>query len=368
MSYLTIEEYNTSLVNNKEDIDIMDYIKVINKLEYNIDISFIDEFIKLVHRKDFCIHHNMLQKYGVLALKDSTKDVKRLLEQNDFKENKDYTVGNVADRSSSRTIYKNEYYLKPKTFKLCLMRSKNVKLYALYYLLLEECISYYKEYKDELNKKYIIKLKDRIIKKDNIIIEKDDKIDKLQEKIDTLIKNSNEILKNNAELLNESRNTKVQLDNIIEELNESNNKLDNITEELEFTNEELDDTNKTVKLVAKKLDIAVIDRVVRTNKSSTLEYFIIMKSNTNIDYMYYIIRGQKRYINKKMNLLEDYYKIKSIECVPNASLLWNLMKQNMKNNIDCSGNKLNLLNINEDIFLEKIDSIYNKRKIIEINL
>ena len=44
------------------------------------------------------------------------------------------------------------------------------------------------------------------------------------------------------------------------------------------------------------------------------------------------------------------------------------MKQNMKNNIDCSGNKLNLLNINEDTFLEKIDSIYNKRKIIEINL
>ena len=58
-----------------------------------------------------------------------------------------------------------------------------------------------------------------------------------------------------------------------------------------------------------------------------------MKSNTNIDYTYCIIRVQKRYINKKMNLLEDYYKIKSIECVPNASLLWNLMKQNMKNNL-----------------------------------
>ena len=333
MSYSTIEEYNTSLVNNKEDIPIMDYIKVINKLEYNIDISFIDEFIKLVHRKDFCIHHDMLQKYGVLTKIDTTNNIKRILKQNNFKENKDYTVLNVEHRVSSRTIYKNEYYLKPTTFKLCLIRSKNVKLYALYYLLLEECISYYKEYKDELNKKYVIKLKDKIIKQDNILIEKNDKIDKLQEKIDILIKNSNELLKNNTELLNESRNTKIQLDNITEELNESNNKLDNITEELEFTNEELDDTNKTVKLVAKKLDIAVIDRVVRTNKSSTLEYFIIMKSNTNIDYTYYIIRGQKRYINKKMNLLEDYYKIKSIECVPNASLLWNLMKQNMKNNL-----------------------------------
>ena len=77
--------------------------------------------------------------------------------------------------------------------------------------------------------------------------------------------------------------------------------------------------------------------------------------NQNVDYkeISTLPNGQKRYINKKMNLLEDYYKIKTIECVPNASLLWNLMKQNMKNNIDCSGNKLNLLNINENIFFRK---------------
>ena len=37
------------------------------------------------------------------------------------------------------------------------MRSKNVKLYAFYYLLLEEYIAYYKEYQDGLNKKKMIK-------------------------------------------------------------------------------------------------------------------------------------------------------------------------------------------------------------------
>ena len=100
MSYLTIEEYNTSLVNNKEDIFIMNYIKVINKLEYNIDIGFINEFIKLVYRKDCCIYHDMLQKYSILIKINNTQHVKVLLDQNNFK-GENYTVTNVSHRISS---------------------------------------------------------------------------------------------------------------------------------------------------------------------------------------------------------------------------------------------------------------------------
>ena len=42
--YKTIEEYNTYLVENQVNINIIDYVKEVNKLEFNIDISFIDEF------------------------------------------------------------------------------------------------------------------------------------------------------------------------------------------------------------------------------------------------------------------------------------------------------------------------------------
>ena len=90
-----------------------------------------------------------------------------------------------------------------------------------------------------------------------------------------------------------------------------------------------------------------------------------MKNNT-LEYKYYIIRGQKRYINKKKELLYGYTQIKSIECCPNASTLWNLMKEKLKTKIDCCGNKLNLINIEESDFLLKLDEIYNNRK--EINL
>ena len=68
MTYTTIEEYNTYLVENQININIIDFVKEVNKLKYNIDISFIDEFIELVSKNECCIHHNMLQKYEMILL------------------------------------------------------------------------------------------------------------------------------------------------------------------------------------------------------------------------------------------------------------------------------------------------------------
>ena len=131
---------------------------------------------------------------------------------------------------------------------------------------------------------------------------------------------------------------------------------------LKMLNERLDITDKTLNTIAKKLDIATDDRVVKTNKSSILEYFVIMYNNTDIEYQYYIIRGQKRYINKKKDLLDGFEQIKIIECCPNANILWNFMKEELKNSIDFYGNKLNLINLEQNEFLLKVDEIYNKRK------
>jgi len=50
MSYTTIEEYNNYLVENQINVNIIDFVKEVNKLKYNIDISFIDEFIELVSK------------------------------------------------------------------------------------------------------------------------------------------------------------------------------------------------------------------------------------------------------------------------------------------------------------------------------
>ena len=50
-NYTTINEYNDYLVENQIQINIIDFVKEVNKIKYNIDISFIDEFIELVSNK-----------------------------------------------------------------------------------------------------------------------------------------------------------------------------------------------------------------------------------------------------------------------------------------------------------------------------
>jgi hypothetical protein len=61
MVYTTIEEYNTYLVENQINVNIIDFVKEVNKLEYNIDISFIDEFIELVSKNEINKNINIIQ-------------------------------------------------------------------------------------------------------------------------------------------------------------------------------------------------------------------------------------------------------------------------------------------------------------------
>jgi hypothetical protein len=161
MTYTTIEEYNNYLIENQIIVQIIDYVKEVNKLEFKIDINFIDNFIELVSRKECCIHHTMLEKYNILTLCKGTTDIKRLLKQYDFQEMKDFRLRNVTESNSGGCTHKIEYFSHPRAFKICLMRAKNTKIYANYYILLEECIKYFNDYQTKLKEIYIIKLKSK---------------------------------------------------------------------------------------------------------------------------------------------------------------------------------------------------------------
>jgi phage anti-repressor protein len=165
-----IEKYNNNLVNSKTIITIINYVKAVNRLKYNIDIDFIDEFIELVNKDECCIHHSMLQKYGILSLNKGTTHVKDMITQYNFIENDDFRLSKVRESASKGgCTHKNEYYFHPRAFKICLMRSLKTQKYAKYYLLLEECIKYFNEYQIETNKQYTIHLKEKIKEKDTNI-------------------------------------------------------------------------------------------------------------------------------------------------------------------------------------------------------
>lgn len=266
MTFVNPKEYNTWLIENKQNITIIDYVKQINKILYNIDINFLDEFIELVSKNECCIHHEMLEKYGIINFKSGgSKDVKKLLLQYNLEEIKDFRVGNVSvSAPKGGCTHKTEYYLHPRAFKMCLMRSKNTKIYAKYYLLLEECIKYFNDYQLELQKKYIIEYKTKIDKQELELKGKDDKIDEL-------IKINKENRKHIQELLKYSKDTQDKLDDVMLDLK--------IKDEDNFeVTEKLDRTITSLNVIKNKLNIAVEDRVVKPSNKELTEYFLIMKN------------------------------------------------------------------------------------------
>ena len=267
-----IEEYNQKLVNDRINISIIDYVKAVNDMEYKIDISFIDELLELVNRDECCIHHEKLIKYNVLTTNTTSGHIKRILDQHDFIEGKDYRLSNVGQPvPQGGYAYSNEYYLHPKTFKMCIMRAKNTKLYARYYILLEECIKHYNDYQSLLKETYVIKLKDKIKENKIIIYQQTNEIKELNSKVDLLLKNNEKTLEDNKKLL--------------DKLDDANNKLEDIQDELSEVKDELRDT--TI-----KLDLSLEDRVPKTKSVQTREYFVLLQSTNNRDkYKYYVLRG-----------------------------------------------------------------------------
>ena len=154
-----INDLNVSLVNEQPDITIANYVKQLSKNIFNIDISFIDDFIELVDNDDYIIHHDMLDKYDVLKITD-TSHVKRLLQQHDFEDGVEYISRPTLSGGQIN------YFLKPKCFKIILIRSRNTKKFAEYYLFLEDCIKYYNDFEklklehkiNEINKIKLLKL------------------------------------------------------------------------------------------------------------------------------------------------------------------------------------------------------------------
>ena len=104
-----IHEFNQELAASGDCITIVDYVKNLNKKFFNIDLDFIDDFIDFVGKDEYIIHHNMLDKYEVLKI-SNTGHVKRMFEQHDFEEGKEYIC------KPSNSGYSLDYFLKPKFF------------------------------------------------------------------------------------------------------------------------------------------------------------------------------------------------------------------------------------------------------------
>jgi len=302
-NFTTIEEYNNNLIKNLNRIELIEYFKYVHHNFYkNINVTFMDYFLEICKNDDdFIIEHKKLQEYKVINNIDTSNKIERCLKQYNLTENVDYLVSNVGqvrettDGQNRGEIIKKEYKLTPTAFKLCLIRAKNSKIYANYYLLLEKVFKYYNDY--------------QIGYQEYLLSHKDEKIDRLNEKID-------EQNKKIDELLNYGKDTKEQL-NIIQEQNEE------LLENVEILDNSVDE-------LYTKIDDIKEDKHEKCENENNNHFFSLIKLNKD---EYKIINGTGSYNDNVIKKISIEDTLITKEYTPNARTLYLRFKEIMNNEL-----------------------------------
>lgn len=289
--FATIQEFNIYLSDKLRNVKLNEYFSLIQSQFYpQLDISFMDYFLELCdHDNEFIVEHIKLQEYGVLTnIKSST--IKQTLEKLFLIENEDYLLHNIMQQDSKKKHGGNnakEYKLTPYAFKLCLIRSKNSKEYAKYYLLLEQVFKNYQEY--------------QIMYQKVLLSGKDEKLDEMKAQID--------------ELLNYAKDTK-----------EQNDDLKDTMEDIKNQNDDLKDTMEDIKDAFK--DTA--DRSVpKPNEEHDRHEFILLQ-HKELTNRFKFIRGIQKYNESKIASKYSEYNIIKRDFNANPIQLFKQFKESMK--------------------------------------
>ena len=283
----TIESYNQWLVESQTLLAIKEYIMNVRNMFYpTLDISFMDEFMDLCTRTDFCIKHSSLIRYGVVNQNDSSK-IKTCMDRNDLIDGVDYQLTQVSElRLQGGSSIKNVYTLTPMAFKMCLIRSKNTRRHVRYYLLLEQCVHYHNMYQLQLSHE------------NNIILEK-----KCAEYED--------IISGNKRLMA----------SLEENQKEQTAQISMILNHLRLAEEEKNHVDAHVQEI-------VPDRVIRPEDGDKCGSFVLMKID---DDKFYAIRCQKKAVNKSIKAVETKHPGADmwmhINYHPNPVKFWNVIKK-----------------------------------------
>lgn len=156
------------------------------------------------------------------------------------------------------------------------------------------------------------RMSDIILEKEDIIQEKNDKIDELLQ----LGRQQEERSKRQEEML---RSLGVHLEDVACQNNE--------------LLEKVDDQNEKLDVIQNKLDIAVEDRAPQPKKTNKRERFILLKRN-DPHFKYYTIRAQdvnaRIAIKRQRTLFTEVEILMDIHCHPNSKTLYVRVKEDLK--------------------------------------
>ena len=314
----TITEFNTYLSNKLKNVKLNEYFSLIQSQFYsNINISFMDYFLELCnHENEFIVEHIKLQEYGVLNSIDTSQKIKRSLDTLMLIENEDYLVANVGqsrleNQHGGSNGNKKEYKLTPYAFKLCLIRSKNSKEYAKYYLLLEQVFKNYQEY--------------QIMYQKVLLSGKDEKIDEQTKKIDELLRYAKETKEQNEEIKEQNEEMKETIDDM-------NDTMNNMNETIDDMNDDINNIKDAFKETA--------DRSVPSPKNENERHEFILLQHKELLNSFKFIRGIQKLNDSKINNKYSNYNIIKREYNANPIQLYKMFKETVKYNYKIEKQKI----------------------------
>jgi len=360
-----INEFNKYLVDNIIKRELINYIKEIHSKFYNnIDISFMDYFTKICQKENkFCV--NPINEFVNLKIKDKvikSKDLLKTMIRSNLLENEDYQIllghASLQDCKKYGGNNKKTYLLKPKAFKKLLIDIDDHKQrlrFIEYYLLLEECVSYYNTYQIQYQEKII-----NGITEDNKNLHI--KMDEQSKKMDEQSKENKEQSKKIDELLKFGKYT-------TEKLDESKKDIQDLKDNIDILDDNIDDLREDINDLKE-------DKHEKCNDNDDNHYFSLIKLDIK---NYQLTRGTGKrndQVIQKFNI--DAIKIDK-EYTPNSVTFFTRVKNQLqkdltdkldeiKNNKKLK-NKIKLKNLIKENVLFKIKSskiILNKGSEIDL--
>ncbi len=305
-----VDAFNDELTKTQRRIDIVSYYnKALSDL-FEIDTEiykkeFASQFLSWVDTPDeFCIPHTELSNYGVLSSKIQDKDSSRIKkffnDTHSYVEGVDYIiVEEIVNKGLRSQATKKTYMMTPDVFKMCLMRCKNTRKYADYYLILEKVFVYYHRYE----KAYL-----------NFLCSgKDDKIDKLTQKVDEQTMEMKEQSRKAEEdrvnsdkqiekLLKLANLTLEQLDDARDDRDQVKNQLDELKEQNEIILDHVEDIKEGF------LETAGNSVVPFKNPNERSEFILFQNNKNPVEYKF--MRGVKSYNEPRIkDVFDGDYKI-----------------------------------------------------------
>jgi hypothetical protein len=152
---------------------------------------------------------------------------------------------------------------------------------------------------------------------------------------------------------------------------ELRNTLDDVRDELTEMHDLVEESNEEIQTLTNQLNTAVEDRVPQTANRSTRERFILMQlHDTDPEvHEFYVIRTQNRSVNSAINRLRDRFpnatRVLTIICQPNATNLYNRIKERLGDMIDYTGNYISPIELTHNAFIRRIHRINNERRNVD---